>query len=364
MENAVSPPIDFAETFRGRRVLVTGHTGFKGSWLALWLLELGAEVTGFALAPEYARSHFELLGLETRLRHIEGDIRDLPALEAAFDLAEPEIVFHLAAQALVVRSYAEPKLTFDTNVGGSVNVLEMVRRRETVRTLVFITSDKCYLNKEWVWGYRETDELGGHDPYSASKAAAEMLFMAYQHAYFSGERRIGAASTRAGNVIGGGDWAVDRIVPDCIRALESGAPISLRNPDATRPWQHVLDPLNGYLRLAAALETEPETYRGSWNFGPEIDSGKTVGELAEDAIREWGSGQTVVPSTENDRPFEHRFLQLNVDKAKLDLGWRPRWNADRAIAETVRWYKEVTTGTPADDVSRAQIKAFVGGNHD
>ena len=348
------------DTFNGKRVLITGHTGFKGSWLSLWLTELGADVTGFALPPEYDRSHFELLELEKQITHIEGDLRDEAAIRAAFDQAKPEFVFHLSAQALVRRSYDDPKTTFDTNVGGSVNLLEAVKDSPDVRSLIYVTSDKCYLNKEWVWGYRETDELGGHDPYSASKAAAEMVFMAYQHSFFKTSEHIAAATARAGNVIGGGDWAVDRIVPDCIRALERGEAIELRNPDATRPWQHVLDPLHGYLYLACMLTEDREKYADSWNFGPEVDSGKTVGELADTAVKAWGTGDVQSSPPDNINRFEHRLLQLSIDKAKLDLGWRPRWQSDRSIHETVRWYQEVLSGRPAREVSLEQITQFCG----
>jgi CDP-glucose 4,6-dehydratase len=356
----MTSPLDI---FKGRRVLVTGHTGFKGSWLALWLNELGAEVTGYALAPGYQRSHFELLDLGNHIRHIEGDIRDCVALGHAFDEAKPEFVFHMAAQALVRRSYDDPLETFSTNVLGSANVLEAIRERDTIRALVFVTSDKSYLNKEWVWGYRENDELGGHDPYSASKAGAEMAFAAYQHSFYQDRKVFGAASARAGNVIGGGDWAEDRIIPDCIRALEAGKPIVLRSPDATRPWQHVLDPLNGYLMLAAALVDKPEKFAGAWNFGPEVGAGLTVHDLAERVAEHWGGG-TVEIDRPDDAPFEHRLLQLSIDKAKLEMDWHPKWHSERAIKESIDWYKDVLSGQAAWDVSRAQIRAFEDGTGD
>lgn len=357
MENVVEPALH--EFFRGKSVLVTGHTGFKGSWLTLWLTALGAEVTGQALAPEYEGSHFQLLDLEHRIhRHVIGDIRDLGSLRDTFKKAEPDLVFHLAAQALVRRSYDDPKNTFDTNVGGSINVLEAVRDCPSVRALVYITSDKAYLNKEWPWGYRENDELGGHDPYSASKAAAEMAFMAYRHSFFDGRSNLGVASTRAGNVIGGGDWADDRIIPDCMRALRDGAPIRLRNPMATRPWQHVLDPLYGYLRLAHALSGDPDGYSGSWNFGPELERSLSVHEVARRAVDLWGKGQ-IAEDTDGDPPFEHRLLQLSIDKAKLELGWRPKWSSETAIQETVEWYKRVHDGADVHETSRAQIGHFM-----
>ena len=348
---------DWLSTFRGKRVLVTGHTGFKGSWLALWLHDLGAEVTGFALPPDGDQTHFSLLGLDRLIRHVAGDIRDIDAVTKVFAEARPEIVIHLAAQALVRRSYAEPKLTFDTNIGGSVNILEAVRTTPSVRVLVYITSDKSYLNKEWPWGYRETDELGGRDPYGASKACAELVFAAYAAAYFEGDNSPGIASTRAGNVIGGGDWSADRIVPDCIRAFRQGNSIVLRNPDATRPWQHVLEPLSGYLMLASSLYRNPRLHRGSWNFGPPLESSCPVGVLAEKIVTAWGSG-TVRVDRPADMPHEDRLLHLNTDKARLDLGWKPRWSIDRTVTETIGWYKAVGQGRPALEVSRSQIKAY------
>jgi len=348
----------YLSIFRGRRVLITGDTGFKGSWLALWLNELGADVTGIALPPEGERPHFSLLGLDNLIRHVDGDIREKDTVTRVFEDCQPEIVFHLAAQSLVRLSYEEPKRTFDTNIGGSVNVLEAVREQPCVRSLVFITSDKCYRNQEWTWGYREGDELGGRDPYSASKASAELVFSAYRESFFGLRPDLGAASARAGNVIGGGDWARDRIVPDCVRALTAGRPIVLRNPEATRPWQHVLDPLSGYLQLAAGLFDEPKRYSGAWNFGPLLDGACTVGELADRMVADWGSGATVVDQSQ-DAPHESRLLHLNIDKAQLELGWRPRWDLPRTIAETVSWYRKTEDGAAAGDVSRAQINAHM-----
>ncbi len=357
LEAVVNRLLDY---FAGKKVLITGHTGFKGSWLGHWLTLLGAEVSGYALAPEYDRSHFELLNLHDRIHHIEADIRDSDRLNASFDEVKPDIVFHLAAQALVRQSYDDPKATFDINCGGSVNLLEAVRRTNSIQALVFITSDKCYLNKEWIWGYRENDELGGHDPYSASKAAAEMVFMSYAHSYFlSAPPAI--ASTRAGNVIGGGDRAADRIIPDCIRALEAGDPIVVRNPEATRPWQHVLDPLHGYLQLAMALAKGDAESGEAWNFGPELDKGRTVLDVAERATRIWGAGDVVVDRP-IDAPFEHNLLQLSIDKSKLKLEWHPRWNGDQAIDATINWYKRILSGENALDVSSEQINAFMTGD--
>jgi len=267
---------NYLKVFSGRRVFITGHTGFKGSWLAFLLKEVGAEVMGFALPPATKTNHFDLLRLDKKIKHVVGDIRDSLFLAETIDKFQPEFVFHLAAQALVRPSYDDPVGTFSTNVIGSVNLLDAVRRCASVRSLVYITSDKCYENVEWIWGYREVDQLGGRDPYSASKAAAEIAFSSYDRSFFEVRPLMGAATTRAGNVIGGGDWAVDRIIPDCIRAIEMGEPIRLRNPLATRPWQHVLEPLSGYLLLAAKLYDEPKSWGGAWNFGPTSNEVRTV----------------------------------------------------------------------------------------
>ena len=282
---------DLGNFYKGKTVLLTGATGFKGSWMALWLYEMGANVINYSLAPLNNEDHFNLLKLETKITHIEADILDADHLSAVFNMHKPEIVFHLAAQALVRFSYVNPKLTFDTNVSGSVNVLEAVRSCRSVRSLVYVTSDKAYKNKEWTWGYRENDELGGHDPYSASKAAAEIVFSSYNDSFFSKNAHIGVGTVRAGNVIGGGDWAEDRIIPDCIRSLRANEPIVIRNPHATRPWQHVLEPLSGYLLLAMRLYQDPDSYSGAWNFGPNINSIKTVKELSEKVIAVFGKGQ-------------------------------------------------------------------------
>lgn len=266
--------------FRGRRVLVTGSTGFKGSWLSHWLLALGAEVSGFALPPEPYATLFDRLRLGDRIDQHMGDIRDLDTVRGVLAHTRPDVVIHLAAQALVRRSYQDPKSTFDVNVGGGVNLLEAVRTSGDVRALVFITSDKCYRNKEWLWGYRENDELGGADPYSASKAAAELAFTAYQESFLAARPDLAAATTRAGNVIGGGDFSPDRIVPDCVRSLSDDKAIVLRNPGSTRPWQHVLEPLSGYLSLAAGMLAGTQGMAGAWNFGPEAENVRPVVELA------------------------------------------------------------------------------------
>lgn len=345
--------------FRGKRVFLTGDTGFKGSWLALWLSELGAEVYGFSLPPLHEGDHYNAVRLIQRISHTDGDIRDIDALHAAALRCDPEFIFHLAAQPLVRRSYRDPKETFDTNIAGSVNVLEVARACPKLRSLVFVTSDKCYQNKEWVWGYRENDELGGYDPYSASKAAAEIVFSSYNTCFFSKKEGLGAASARAGNVVGGGDMSEDRIVPDCIRALSAGEPIVIRNPQATRPWQHVLEPLYGYLQLALALRGDPPRFAGAWNFGPDDGSFKTVEDLAHLIIAEWGHGELVANINPN-APHEAGLLHLNCDKARQRLNWSPRWSFVETVKRTVAWYR-------AEDklaTSLTQIREYMGEEHD
>lgn len=358
----VASPALFDGFYRGKSVLVTGHTGFKGSWLALWLHQLGAKVTGFALPPDTHPSHFDLIGLKRLTRHIEGDIRDIQAVDRAMDIAKPQMVFHLAAQALVRDSYDDPKKTFDTNIGGTVNVLESVRRSPTVRTVVMVTSDKCYENREWDWGYRESDKLGGHDPYSASKGAAEIVCTAYRLSFFHREGRgphLGLATARAGNVIGGGDWAHDRIIPDCVRALSKNQPIVIRNPRSTRPWQHVLDPLHGYLLLAKDLWRDPERFNGPWNFGPVLSDQITVRELAERFIASWGSGK-IKSARRKEKPLhEARLLHLCIDQAVNRLNWHPVLDSSSAVDWTVEWYKSMYGGQQTSAVlSLKQIKTF------
>lgn len=332
----------FTKIYKGKRVLVTGDTGFKGSWLSLWLYELGAQVTGVALPPNTEPSLFHLLGLDSIIHHIDADIRNMEDVEKIFRQQKPQIVFHMAAQALVRDSYDEPQITFDTNIGGTVNVLEAIRNCPEVRTAVVITSDKCYENHEWVWGYRENDPLGGHDPYSASKAAAEIVSAAYHCSYFDRKGlgpHIGFATARAGNVIGGGDWAKDRIIPDCVRALVADKPIIIRNPQATRPWQHVLEPLGGYLLLAARLFEDPDRFSGAWNFGPREPDQITVIDLVKHFITVWGNGTIQVPDIKTKDLHEAHLLNLNTDKASFALQWRPVLDSSSAIGWTAHWYK-------------------------
>lgn len=358
MENLVTA----LNQFRGRRVLITGDTGFKGSWLSLWLHQHGAKVLGYAL-PAEENSHFERLRLASLVQHENGDIRDFDHLSKFVSDAQPEIIFHLAAQALVIQSYNDPKETFETNVGGSTNVLEVTRRDLNIKALVYITSDKCYLNKEIERGYVESDELGGHDPYSASKAAAELVFASYAKSFFSTRSNFGAASARAGNVIGGGDWSNNRIIPDCVRALMANRSIEIRKPLATRPWQHVLEPLSGYVTLGAKLLQDSGGNMGSWNFGPPETAVHTVQEVTEAAIREWGSGAVDI-SSDHETPHEALLLQLNCDKAREQLGWAPRWDFQKTIHETIKWYKDFSDGVDTFSSSTEQLATYELSQHD
>jgi len=358
MENLV----EALHSFRGRRVLITGNTGFKGSWLSLWLHQHGAQVFGYALPAEEG-SHFTELHLERLIQHENGDVRDLTHLSRFVEEVQPEIVFHLAAQALVIASYDDPKATFDINIGGGTNILESVRVTKSVRALVFITSDKCYLNKEIVRGYVESDELGGHDPYSASKAAAELVFASYARSFFSDRPFFGAASARAGNVIGGGDWSANRIIPDCVRALIGGKSIEVRNPHATRPWQHVLEPLSGYITLGSQLLKHGEGNMGSWNFGPPETAVHTVEDVTRTAIKEWGSGEINV-SEISGKLHEANLLQLNCAKATLELGWKPRWGFERTMHETIKWYRQFHEGMDTLTTSASQLLSYEMSDND
>jgi CDP-glucose 4,6-dehydratase len=322
------------------------------------LKALGAEIAGLSL-PAETPSHFRMLGLAGELQHMEGDIRESTVVARAFSDFKPDVVFHLAAQALVRPSYDDPKLTFDTNVGGSVNVLEAVRLGDTVRALVYVTSDKCYENKEWLWGYRENDSMGGRDPYSASKAAAELVFSAYSSSFFDQRPELGVASVRAGNVIGGGDWAKDRIVPDCVRALQKSKSVIVRNPSATRPWQHVLDPLIGYVQLGRMLMERPAHFSGAWNFGPDDDDIRTVQVLAEAFVAVWGSGEIHIAEQADTTKHESHTLHLSCEKAHRILGWHPHWDFDRTIGETARWYRHVHDGGEALAITSEQVRSFL-----
>ena len=374
----------FRGEYAGKKVFVTGHTGFKGSWLCEWLLQLGAEVTGFSLQSPTQPALFDQLGLAPRLRHHIGDIRDRAALGRALAEAKPDFLFHLAAQPLVRDSYARPVETFEVNLMGTVNLLEALRTVAQSCAAVFITTDKCYENREWVYGYREEDAMGGHDPYSASKGTAELAINSYRRSFFQGHP-VRVASARAGNVIGGGDWALDRIVPDCMRALDQNQVIGVRNPRATRPWQHVLEPVGGYLWLGASLSAEcgrrvspksgvqhphgqpsiinappsTSTLASAFNFGPGHESNRTVEELVREILKHW-------PGKWEDRSdpkavHEATLLQLSTDKANALLGWAPVWDFPMSIEQTVRWYRAVAQGGvnfQPGKLTREQIAAY------
>jgi CDP-glucose 4,6-dehydratase len=351
---------DLGRAFGGRRVLVTGHTGFKGAWLALWLNRLGARVTGYSLPPPTTPSLFELANVRGTLAdHIAADVRDRQRLAEVVRSVRPDYVFHLAAQSLVRESYRDPWTTLETNAMGTASLLEAVRALDKPCAVVVVTSDKCYENREQVWGYRECDPMGGHDPYSMSKGCTELLVASWRRSFFQGEGAARVATARAGNVIGGGDWAKDRIVVDCIEALRRGVPIQVRYPQARRPWQHVLEPLSGYLTLGAALAGERGAgFAEAWNFGPDHTSVGTVRELVEDLLAEWGSGEWRDVSSAT-APHEAGWLSLCCDKALYELGWRPVWSRRQAVQQTVKWCRAWVEGrTDLAALCGEQIAAY------
>ncbi len=344
----------FENCFKGKKVLITGHTGFKGAWLALWLISLGAEVAGYSLEPPTNPNLFNILNLKKDINHIIGDIRDSEKLNMVFNACQPDIVFHLAAQSLVLPSYDNPKLTYETNIIGTVNLFEAVRKTGSVRVVINITSDKCYENKEWVYSYRENDPMGGYDPYSSSKGACELVANAYRNSFFNtkdyGQKHnVAIASARAGNVVGGGDWAENRLIPDCIRALVKNEKIIIRNPDSERPWQLVLEPLSGYLKLADLMWNNPVSFNcGSksdcsssfsqgWNFGPAGQDSLNVIEVAEQIIKLWGKGSYEIKPNLN--AHETELLRLDTAKACSKLGWNAVYNVQNALESTINWYK-------------------------
>jgi CDP-glucose 4,6-dehydratase len=345
----------------GRRVFITGHTGFKGSWLCTWLRQLGAEVTGYSLPPPTSPSMYERARVSDGIDAIEGDVRDLDHLANSMARKAPEIVIHLAAQAWVKLGYDDPVLTYSTNVMGTLGLLEAVRRTPSVRTVVAITSDKCYENREWVWGYRENDRMGGHDPYSSSKGCAELLIDSYRNSYFPSvriaEHGVGLASTRAGNVIGGGDWSTDRLVPDIMKAFVEGLPVQIRRPDAIRPWQFVLEPLYGYLILAEFLHEHALDFSGGWNFGPDPEEIKPVRWIVDRLSSAWGPG---AEWTMDDRvhPHESHFLRLDCTKAKTLLGWRPVLGLETTLEWVVEWYRASANDEDMRALTETQIARY------
>ena len=342
--------------WRGKRVFLTGHTGFKGSWLSLWLQSLGAELTGFALALPTQPSLFDVAHVTDGMRSIIGDIRDLDNLQRAMQVAQPEIVVHMAAQALVSLSYQNPVETYSTNVLGTVNLLEAVRHTPGVKAVVVVTTDKCYENREWVWGYRENEPMGGYDPYSSSKGCAELITGAYRRSFLQ-DQNVAVATARAGNVIGGGDWAADRLIPDILRAFEQTQPVVIRNPHATRPWQHVLEPLSGYLTLAERLYTQGQAFAEGWNFGPQDDDARPVQWIVEHMATSWGKGA----SWQQDggtHPHEANYLKLDISKAKARLDWQPRWPLSSALEKITTWHQAYLAPTNMHEFTMQQIQQY------
>jgi CDP-glucose 4,6-dehydratase len=351
----------YRNVFAGKRVLITGHTGFKGAWLTIYMRYLGAHVTGYSL-PAPGPCIFATAELQPLVSHREGDIRDSAGLRQVLEECRPHFVFHMAAQSLVLESYRNPVDTFETNVMGSVRLLEAIRQTRTRSTLIMVVSDKCYKNNEWVFGYREIDALGGHDPYSASKSAMDIAVRSYRLSYFPPkdfkDHGVSIAAVRSGNVVGGGDWGVDRIVPDAVRALSRGETLTVRSPEATRPWQHVLDPLSGYLWLAACLSERPQQYAGEWNFGPLPSEDRCVRELADAITAAWGKGATWVEGSDTTQ-HEAKTLKLNIDKAVTELQWRPVWNFETTVQRTISWYKQAegADGKAVYDLCTQDIEA-------
>ena len=332
----------FHNFYRGKRVLVTGHTGFKGSWLSIWLHELGAEVIGLSLDPATERDNFVLSGIGSKIIDLRGDIRNGELVKRVFKDYQPEIVFHLAAQPLVRESYDIPVETYETNVMGTIHVMEAIRVSESIKVAVMITTDKCYENAEQLWGYRENEPMGGYDPYSSSKGCAEIAISSWRRSFLNpGNYNVhgkSIASVRAGNVIGGGDWAKDRIIPDCIKALEANETIEVRSPRSIRPWQHVLEPLSGYMLLAQKMWNAPVSYCESWNFGPKLESVANVWDIATSVVKYYGKG-TFVDASDHNSLHEAKLLMLDISKAYFKLGWQPRLKMEQSVQLTVDWYK-------------------------
>lgn len=349
--------------WKDKKVFLTGHTGFKGSWLSLWLSSMGAKVTGYSLSPTAPTNLFDVLAIDSLIeKSCIADIRDFLSLQKAMLQAKPDIVIHMAAQSLVRYSYANPVETYATNVMGTVHVLESMRSIDSLSAAVIVTTDKCYENKEWVWGYRENEPMGGYDPYSNSKGCAELVTSAYRQSYFSNQKSVNSVATaRAGNVIGGGDWSDDRLIPDAIKAFEKNAPLKIRNPLSTRPWQHVLEPLSGYLILAQALYEQGETFASGWNFGPLDKDNRMVGEVVDLLISSWG-GDACWEQESSEQPHEATLLKLDCSKAYAKLGWTPRWDLETAVNKIVDWQKAYHAKDNMQEVSIEQINQYMGSN--
>lgn len=357
---ALSGAVDPA-FWSGKRVFLTGHTGFKGSWIALWLQRMGAHVTGFALAPPTSPALFDVAAVAGGMTSLIGDIRDREVLARALIEADPEIVLHMAAQPLVRASYDDPVGTYATNVMGTVHLLEAVRQAKSVRAVCVVTTDKCYENREWVWGYREDEPMGGHDPYSNSKGCAELVVSAYRRSFFH-NGTVALASGRAGNVIGGGDWAADRLIPDILRSVAAGEPVDIRNPLAIRPWQHVLEPVSGYLVLAQALWNDGHAAAKAWNFGPRDEDARPVQWIVERLCAIWGDGAGWVHD-DSVHPHEARYLKLDISRARAELNWQPRWSLGDALDSIVAWHRAWLAGADMHEHCLTEIERFVGAQH-
>lgn len=343
--------------WKDKSVFITGHTGFKGGWLSLWLQDCGAKLTGYSLKPKTNPNLYDTASVSDGMNSIFGDIRDLEFLTESLVASSPDVVFHMAAQPLVRFSYENPIDTYTTNVIGTINLFEAVRKSDSVRAVVNVTTDKCYENKEWIWGYREDDAMGGRDPYSSSKACSELVTQAYRKSFFNSHKAANIASGRAGNVIGGGDWAEDRLIPDILKALIDEKPVEVRNPFAIRPWQHVLEPLSGYLTLAERLWVDGEIYAGGWNFGPEERDIKRVSSVTEYLVEHWGAATGWVHD-ESEQPHEAQLLKLDISKAKSILNWSPTWNLNMALDSVIEWHQEWLKGRDLKSTTIRQIHAF------
>ena len=358
MENMVVK----SKFWQGKKVLITGHTGFKGGWLSLWLQEMGSKVIGLALDPPTNPNLFDQANVAENMLSLKADIRELDPLKKIFQDQKPEIVFHLAAQSLVRYSYLEPVETYQTNVIGSLNILEAIKYVNSVRSVVMVTTDKCYDNQEWVWGYRENEPMGGHDPYSSSKGCAELLIASFRDSFFPNhafeKHKTGIASVRAGNVIGGGDWAEDRLIPDIFRAIKNRTTVRVRNPNAIRPWQHVLEPLSGYLMLAEKLYKNGDKYAEAWNFGPKEEDTKTVEWIINRISKQLGE-ETRWTYDDGDHPHEANYLKLDCSKAHNILLWKPKWSLDQALIKIIEWYRDELTGKNVKEKTLSQINEYM-----
>lgn len=351
----------FEGFYKNKKVLITGHTGFKGSWLCLLLNELGADVYGYALPPKTTPNLFSEAHINKIITSHLGDIRDFEKLEGVLHQIQPDIIIHMAAQALVIESYKNPRETFEINIMGTVNLLDAARTTKSVKAIINVTTDKCYENKEWYWSYRENEPMGGYDPYSNSKGCSELVTSSYRNSYFNlnkyADHGVAVASARAGNVIGGGDWSDDRLIPDFIRAITNGQNVKIRSPYATRPWQHVLEPLSGYLTLAVKLFSQGPKYAEAWNFGPNEDDAQNVEWITKTICKLWGDGASYSIDT-NSHPHEANYLKLDCSKAKAELGWVPKWNIERALSSIVNWNKAYLDNEDISDVMAQQIKDY------